>query len=66
MSFNGSVETEELRSKLIEKYSENNLDEIFSGEIIETSHGSCYKINDSRKLKLNTIPKSKAKTNRAA
>lgn len=63
MSFNGSVETEELRSKLIEKYGDNSLDEIFSGEIIETSHGSCYKINDSRKLKLNTIPKAKAKTN---
>lgn len=63
MSFNGSDETEKLRSKLMEKYSDNSLDEVFSGDIIDTDHGSCYKIKDSRKLKLNTIPKSKAKSN---
>ncbi len=63
MSFNGSLETEELRSKLIKKYMETSMDDAFNGEILETAHGSCYKISDSRKLKLNTLPKSKAKSN---
>ncbi len=63
MSFYGSDETEKLRSKLIEEYSGTSMDEIFNGEVIDTSHGSCYKINDSRKLKLSTISKSKARSN---
>ncbi len=63
MSFNGSLETEELRSKLLNEYMEISMDDAFSGEILETAHGSCYKISDSRKLKLNTLPKSKAKSN---
>ena len=63
MSFNGSHETEELRSRLIDENMETSMDEVFSGEIWETAHGSCYKISDSRKLKLNTLPKSKAKSN---
>lgn len=63
MSFNGSLETEELRSRLIDENKESSMDEVFNGEILETAHGSCYKISDSRKLKLNTLPKSKAKSN---
>ena len=63
MSFNGSLETEELRSRLIDENKDTSMDEVFSGEILETEHGSCYKISDSRKLKLNTLPKSKAKSN---
>jgi uncharacterized protein len=62
MSSYGSSETEELRLKLIEKYKDTKIEDHFNGEICETNQGSCYKITDERKLKLNTIDKSKAKS----
>lgn len=63
MSSYVSPETEILRSKLIETYREQSIEDYFKGEEFETKKGSCYKIQDSRKLKLNTISKPKAKNN---
>ena len=62
MSSYGSSETEQLRSKLIEKYKETSIEDYFNGEVFETKSGSCYKISYERKLKLNTINKSKARS----
>jgi uncharacterized protein len=62
MSSYGSNETEQLRSKLIERYRDSTIEDYFKGEICETQKGSCYKISDERKLKLNTIGKARAKT----
>ncbi len=63
MSSYGSTETEILRSKLIETYKEKSIEDYFKGEEFETKQGSCYKIKESRKLKLSTISKPKAKNN---
>lgn len=60
MSYNGSIETEILRSKLIETYHDTSMEDFFKGEVIETKNGSCYRINHQRRLKLNTLPRNKA------
>jgi uncharacterized protein len=63
MSSYGTTEAEILRSNLIESHRETSIEDFFKGEVYETNLGSCYRIQDKRKLKLNTISKSKAKKN---
>ena len=63
MSSYENTEAEILRSKLIETYSETSIEDYFKGEECETKKGSCYRIEERRKLKLNTISPPKAKKN---
>ena len=63
MSSYGSTEAEILRSKLIETHEETSMEDFFKGEEFETKQGTCYKISESRKLKLSTISPAKAKNN---
>jgi len=57
------TEAERLRSKLIETYKETSIEDYFKGEEFETKNGTCYKIQEDRKIKLSTISESKAKNN---
>jgi uncharacterized protein len=63
MSSYGTTEAEILRSKLIETHRETSIEDYFKGEEFETNQGSCYRIEERRKLKLSTISKLKAKNN---
>ena len=63
MASYGTTEAEILRSKLIETHRETSIEDFFNGEEYETRQGSCYRIQDKRKLKLNTISPQKAKKN---
>ncbi len=63
MSAYGTNDAEILRTKLLSTHEETSFEDFFKGEEFETSHGSCYRINDHRKLKVNTISKAKAKKN---
>jgi len=63
MSSYGTTEAEILRSKLIETHRETSIEDFFNGEEYETEQGACYRIQDKRKLKLNTISPQKAKKN---
>ena len=63
MSSYGTTEAEILRSKLIETHRETSIEDFFNGEEYETEQGACYRIQDKRKLKLNTIIPQKAKKN---
>ncbi len=63
MSSYGTTEAEILRSNLMESHRETTIEDFFKGEEYETNQGSCYRIQDQRKLKLETISKSKAKKN---
>ncbi len=63
MASYGTTEAERLRSELIETYGETSIEDYFEGEEFKTKHGSCYKIQDDRKLKLSTISESKARDN---
>lgn len=56
-----SIETEILRSKLLDTYHDTSMEDFFKGEVIETNQGSCYRINHQRRLKLNTLAKDKAR-----
>lgn len=49
-----------LQDDLLKTYEEKVLDEVFNGELYETSHGHCYKIEESFNLKLKTINKKRA------
>ena len=57
------TEAERLRSKLIETYKETSIEDYFKGEEFETKNGTCYKIQEDRKIKLSTISESKARNN---
>ena len=57
----GITEAERLRIKLLETNQDISIDEYFNGEEFETETGSCYKISEKRKLKLNTPSKLQAK-----
>jgi len=63
MASYGTTEAEILRSKLIETHRETSIEDFFNGEEYETEQGACYRIQDKRKLKLNTISPQKAKKN---
>ncbi len=63
MSSYGTTEAEILRSKLIETHRETSIEDFFNGVEYETKQGSCYRIQEKRKLKLNTISPQKAKKN---
>ncbi len=63
MSSHGNIEAEILRSKLIDTHKETSIQDYFKGEEFDTNQGSCYRIQERRKLKLNTISKKKAKKN---
>ena len=63
MSSHGNIEAEILRSKLIDTHKETSIQDYFKGEEFDTNKGSCYRIQERRKLKLNTISKKKAKKN---
>ena len=63
MSSYENTEAEILRSKLIETHGETSIEDYFKGEECETKQGSCYRIEERRKLKLNTISPPKAKKN---
>ena len=63
MSSYETTAAEILRSKLIETHRETSIEDYFKGEECETKHGSCYRIEERRKLKLNTISPQKAKKN---
>jgi uncharacterized protein YprB with RNaseH-like and TPR domain len=63
MSSYGNIEAEILRSKLIETHKETSIEDYFKGEEFDTNQGPCYRIQERRKLKLNTISKKKAKKN---
>jgi len=63
MSSYGTTEAEILRSKLIETHRETSIEDFFKGVEYETKQGSCYRIQEKRKLKLNTISPQKAKKN---
>ena len=63
MSSYGTTEAERLRSKLIEIYNEISIEDYFKGEEFKTKNGTCYKIQEDRKLKLSTISESKARNN---
>ena len=61
MSSYGNTEAEILRSKLIDTHKETSIEDYFKGEECETKQGSCYRIQERRKLKLNTISQIRLK-----
>ncbi len=63
MSSYGTTEADILRSKLIETHRETSIEDFFNGEEYESKQGSCYRIQNKSKLKLNTISPQKAKKN---
>lgn len=52
----------QLKKKLLEMHEGRKLDDIFQGEFCKTPQGSCYKIEESEKLKIKCIEKNKAKS----
>ena len=61
MAENEINETEILRTKLLETHENMSIEDFFKGEEFEIDTGSCYKITEQRKLKLNTLSKLRAK-----
>ncbi len=53
-------EAYQLQSDLLKKHEGQVINEIFDGETFETQYGSCYKITETRKLKMKTLNSKKA------
>lgn len=51
-----------LQEELLKEHEDMGLDEAFNGERLKTPYGSCYKIKESNKIKLETLDRKKARS----
>lgn len=59
MSYQEIENAHKLQDDLLRKYEGKVLDDVLNGEVFKTSQGSCYMIEDSVNIKVNTVNKNK-------
>lgn len=60
MSHQDIEDTHRLQKDLLKRYEGKVFDDVFQGEVHQTPQGSCYKIEESENIEVNTVKKNKA------